>query len=77
MNAMSDAGLDLGIWDGKLIIKLDKIFAEIYFISTGKKGQVLHPAFMTNTDDGYEMWTKYHKRIVKAIIKFELDTTSH
>jgi hypothetical protein len=75
MNVMSDAGLNLGIWDSKLIMKLDTIFAEIYFVSAGKKGRVLHPAFVTNTNDSYKMWTKYHKRIVEVIIKFESDTT--
>jgi hypothetical protein len=77
MNAMSDAGLNLGIWDGKLITKLDIIFAEIYFVSAGKKEWVLHPAFATNTDEGHEMWTKYHTRVIEAIIQFKLDTTGH
>jgi hypothetical protein len=77
MNAMSDAGLDLGIWDGKLITKLDRIFADIYFVLAGKKEVVLHPSFTTNTDEGYEMWTEYHTRVIEAIIQFEPDTTGH
>jgi hypothetical protein len=77
MNAMSDTGLNLGIWDGKLITKLDRIFAEIYFISAGKKELVLHPTFAMNTDEGYKMWTKYHTRVIETIIQFESDTTGH
>jgi hypothetical protein len=77
MNAMSDAGLDLGIWDSKLIIKLDRIFTDIYFVSAGKKEVVLHPSFATNTDEGYEMWTKYHTRVIETIIQFKSDTTGH
>jgi hypothetical protein len=67
-------------WDEvqqNLITKLDKIFAEIYFVLAGKKVWVLHPTFATNTDEGHEMWTKYHTRIVEAIIQFESDTTGH
>jgi hypothetical protein len=77
MNAMSDAGLDLGIWDGKLITKLDRIFADIYFLLAGKKEVVLHPSFAMNTDEGYKMWTEYHRRVIEAIIQFKSDTTGH
>ena len=73
----TDSTLDFRIWDGKLLAMLDQVFVDKYFVSDGKKGCLLHPAFTTNTDASHKMWSEYHEAIINKIAAFEADTDGH
>ena len=73
----TDSTLDFRIWDGKLLAMLDQVFVDKYFVSDGKKGRLLHPAFTTNTDASHKMWSEYHEAIINKIAAFEADTDGH